>query len=134
MAFLLLRKVDDEVKRNKNKDVNDQYAFAYSTKSNGSPFDVLATTDYSDLDKRRGQSREIVELHFQVKGRNGKPVTIVKNVPSELGVEETASSLKKLLNTGGTVKNGEIILQGDRRKEISLWFASQSIKTKYVGG
>ncbi|MFN3952125.1 MAG: translation initiation factor [Thermaurantimonas sp.] len=121
------------MKRNKNKEINDQYAFAYSTKSNVSPFDILATTAYDDLDKR-GQTSEIVELHFEVKGRNGKPVTIVKNVPSELGVEKTASSLKKLLNTGGSVKNGEIILQGDRRKEISLWFASQNIKTKYVGG
>lgn len=121
------------MKKNKHKDVNDSYSLAYSTKAGYNPFESLSFLSEQNNDENVHKSC-IVELHFQVKGRNGKPVTIVKNLSSDFDLEITTSTLKKLLNTGGSVKNGEIILQGDQRNEVSRWFASKNIKVKRVGG
>lgn len=121
------------VKKQKNKDINTDYSFAYSTSAGYNPFESLASLAADDIES--GDAGEgIVELHYVVKGRNGKPVTIVKNLPPAFNAEEIASELKKKLNTGGSVKDGEIILQGNCRKEIASWFASKKIKTKNVGG
>lgn len=117
----------------KNKSISDDYSFAYSTNSGYNPFQALEAL-HSESDKENVKIR-IAELHYQVKGRNGKPVTIIKNLPEDVDLEELASQLKKFFNTGGTVKDACIILQGgDKRKEISDWLRHRGIESKRVGG
>lgn len=121
------------MKKDKARQLNKDYAFSYSTNSGYNPFEKL--TQFFDKQDLDGETLNVAELHFEVKGRNGKPVTILKNLPKQIDIQDLASQLKKFLNTGGSVKDDYIILQGgDRRKEIANWLVQKGIKSKRVGG
>jgi translation initiation factor 1 len=63
-----------------------------------------------DLD--RDQVRIIVRLELR---RFRKPTTLITGLPSG-EMEKVARDLKKRLATGGSAKDGQIILQGDHRE------------------
>jgi translation initiation factor 1 len=47
-----------------------------------------------------------------------KPTTLIMGLPNERGeLQRVAHELKKKLATGGTAKDGQIIIQGDKREE-----------------
>jgi len=53
--------------------------------------------------------------------RYGKAVTVVRGLESRPDeAEKLARELKKGLATGGSGKDGVIVLQGDRRKDVVL--------------
>jgi translation initiation factor 1 len=67
-----------------------------------------------DLDKT--QVRIVVRLETR---KFRKPVTIVLGLPkAKHDLEEIARNLKRKLATGGTAKEGTILLQGDHREDI----------------
>ena len=56
--------------------------------------------------------KQYLEAHFSNKGRAGKTVTILKGFsgsPSE--IKNLAKTLKNKVGVGGSIKNGEIIIQ-----------------------
>jgi predicted translation initiation factor SUI1 len=68
-------------------------------------------------------------------GRRGKGVTTVFDVPlDESGLRELAALLKQRCGTGGTVKDGRIEIQGDRRERIVAELEKLGYKVKRVGG
>lgn len=73
-----------------------------------------------------------VTLFYEVKGRGGRPVTILADfVGLEEGeIEDLASRLKRRLGTGGSCRGGEILIQGDRRAELRQLLKEESIKVK----
>ena len=76
-----------------------------------------------------------LECHFSKKGRAGKVATVIKGyVGSNNEIRELAKELKKKLSVGGTVKNGEIIIQGDYREKIIGILSDMGFKLKRVGG
>ena len=71
----------------------------------------------------------------ETKGRKGKTVTTISNLPlsnSELKI--LASDLKKLCGTGGSLKNGIIEIQGDNADQIVEALTSRGHKAKRAGG
>ncbi|HYB04038.1 MAG TPA: hypothetical protein VED17_06230, partial [Nitrososphaerales archaeon] len=47
-----------------------------------------------------------------------KPTTLIMGLPTERGeLQRVAHELKKKLATGGSAKDGQVILQGDKREE-----------------
>ncbi len=88
--------------------------------------------DYlQDLDK--DQVRIIIRVETR---RFRKPTTIISGLPNERGsLEKVSHELKKKLATGGTAKDGLVILQGDHRepaKEIlvKLGYSASNIEVQ----
>ena len=53
-------------------------------------------------------------------GRKGKTVTLVEGfVGTEEDLKELAKNLKTKLSTGGSAKDGEIVIQGDVRQRVA---------------
>ena len=69
------------------------------------------------------------------KQRKGKTVTVVGGLhhnPQTL--EKLCADLKKHCGAGGTVKDGEIEIQGDHREKAAAYLQKQGYRIKFVGG
>lgn len=79
--------------------------------------------EYSDDSQEEAdtlpKNQQKLRLNMERAGRGGKTVTLVKGF---VGSEEDITSLCKLLKqkcgVGGSVKDGEIIIQGDHRQRL----------------
>lgn len=79
--------------------------------------------EYSDDTEEESQTlpknQQKLRLNMERAGRGGKTVTLVKGF---VGSNEDINSLCKLLKqkcgVGGSVKDGEIIIQGDHRQRL----------------
>jgi protein-tyrosine phosphatase len=81
------------------------------------------------------KSAPVVRLGRETKGRRGKGVTTVSDVPlDEAGLLELATKLKDRCGTGGTVKDGVIEIQGDQRDRLAAVLESMGYRVKRVGG
>jgi predicted translation initiation factor SUI1 len=77
----------------------------------------------------------VVRLGRETKGRRGKGVTTVSDVPlDEIGVREFAATLKQRCGTGGTVKDGVIVIQGDQLERLAAVLKGMGYRVKRVGG
>jgi translation initiation factor 1 len=57
--------------------------------------------------------------------KRGKRVTTIKGFTNKEQIEATAHELKKTIGTGGTSKNGVIVLQGDHRSKVMEFLLSK---------
>lgn len=65
----------------------------------------------------------------------GKVVTVIKGYVGRIADLDTlAKQLKGLCGSGGAVKDGEILLQGDHRDKVIAWLLSKGYKAKKAGG
>ena len=77
----------------------------------------------------------VVRVGRETKGRRGKGVTIISDLPlDENGLTELATKLKTRLGTGGTVKDGRIEIQGDHRDRIVEELEGMGYRVKRAGG
>jgi translation initiation factor 1 len=77
----------------------------------------------------------IVRIRREVKGRKGKTVTAVFGVPLSDGeLKQFAKILKQKCGTGGSVKDGVIIIQGDHRETLLKEIKQQGYTVKLAGG
>ena len=66
-----------------------------------------------------GKSRT-VRVRLDTKGRKGKSVTLVEGLQrSPATIAEIARILKQHCGAGGTVKEGQIEIQGDQRERVA---------------
>src|SRR5438309_11097440 len=86
-------------------------------------------------DKPR-KSRGRVDIIRQTAGRGGKTVTVVKGFVG-IGLPEKellAKAMQKACGTGGTVKNGQIEIQGDKRAEVARILSEANFRPIFAGG
>jgi translation initiation factor 1 len=76
-----------------------------------------------------------IRIQREVKGRKGKTVTVIYGF--DLGNEnlkDLAKELKRRCGTGGSVKGGRIIIQGDHRDTLLTELKNRGFKVKIAGG
>ena len=79
--------------------------------------------------------KQHLEAHFSKKGRAGKVVTVIKGFEGDNeSLKILARTLKQTVNTGGTVKKGEILIQGNYRDKIIDKLKDMGHEVKRVGG
>ena len=89
------------------------------------------TSDQASAKKRDG----IVRVMRDRKGRGGKTVTVIDGVlGSEAELTTLAQQLKKLCGSGGTVKDGNIEIQGDHCDKVQAKLTELGYKVKRAGG
>ena len=77
----------------------------------------------------------IVRVSLDTKGRKGKGVTVVKGVPLDAAaLTQLGKQLKASCGSGGTVKDGVIEVQGDRRDTVIAALQKQGYTVKRAGG
>lgn len=78
---------------------------------------------------------EVVRLRREVKGRRGKTVTTIHGIPHNPDVLlNLAAELKKRCGTGGSVKSGVLIIQGDHRQTLKKVLEKKGYTVKLAGG
>ena len=81
--------------------------------------DYEYSDDSQEETKTLPKNQQKLRLNMERAGRGGKTVTLVKGF---VGSDEDITSLCKLLKqkcgVGGSVKDGEIIIQGDHRQRL----------------
>lgn len=110
--------------------LEDLGGFVFSTDDNFQPHET---------DKKQQEnlvpSDQHLEAHYSSKGRAGKTATIVKGfIGSDDELNSLGKQLKKKCGVGGSVKDGEIIIQGDLRDKIMTFLEEKGYNVKRVGG
>ena len=82
------------------------------------------------------KSRGRVDILRNTAGRGGKTVTVVQNFTG-IGLpekEKLAKEMQKACGTGGTVKDGRIEIQGDKREEVARILIKAGFRPVFAGG
>jgi translation initiation factor 1 len=82
--------------------------------------------------KNRGR----VDIFRQTAHRNGKTVTVAANFVG-IGMpekEKLAKQMQKACGAGGTVKEGRIEIQGDKRAEVARILTEAGFRPVFAGG
>lgn len=67
-------------------------------------------------------AQQKIKIRLDKKHRAGKAVTLVEGFRGkEIDKEELGKKIKTFCGTGGSVKEGEIIVQGDNRDKVLQW-------------
>jgi len=97
---------------------------------------VNSPTTNSVPDAKPVKNRGRVDILRVKAGRGGKTVTVVKNFVG-IGLpekERLAKAMQKACGSGGTVKNGQIEIQGDKREEVARILTEAHFRPVFAGG
>ncbi|WEK36437.1 MAG: translation initiation factor [Candidatus Pseudobacter hemicellulosilyticus] len=113
------------------KNKPDNKGFVYSTDPNFS-FDNDNQSEQDTLPP----AQQALRVWLDSKQRAGKLVTLITGFtgkPEDL--EELGKKLKNFCGTGGAAKDGEVIIQGDQRDKVMMYFTKNGYaKAKKAGG
>ena len=82
------------------------------------------------------RNRGRVDIIRQKAGRGGKTVTVITGFVGIglLEKEALAKAIQRSCGTGGTVKEGRIEIQGDKREEAARILAEAGFRPVFAGG
>ena len=77
----------------------------------------------------------IIRIRREVKGRKGKTVTTISGFVIDADkLRKLAAKLKRRCGTGGSMKDGIIIIQGDHRETLLSELKKHGFTAKIAGG
>jgi translation initiation factor 1 len=104
--------------------------------SQGLPAGPETSPEINSTPTKPKQNRGRVDIIRQTAGRGGKTVTVVKNFVG-IGLpekEKLAKAMQRACGTGGTVKDGQIEIQGDKREEVARILTEANFRPVFAGG
>lgn len=110
------------------KNKPDSRGFVYSTDPTFS-----FEEDNRNIETLPGAQQKL-KVRLDTKHRAGKAVTLIEGfIGQEQDLEDLGKKLKSFCGTGGSAKEGEIIIQGDQREKIFQWLLKNGyVKTKKI--
>lgn len=119
-------------KKNQRHSADAADGMVYSTNPNATFADLFAGLQSEASSDSSPQSAKVY-VSLDRKKRAGKPVTLVEGVPEE-DLEALGKTLKQLCGVGGTVKLGQILIQGDFRERAIEALKERGYQVKQKGG
>ncbi len=88
-----------------------------------------------EVKPQRAKGDGIVRIQRQTSGRKGKGVCLITGVDlDDVALDKLAAELKKKCSCGGSVKEGVIEIQGDKRDLLKQLLEAKGMKVKLAGG
>lgn len=107
------------------KKPNQSSGYVYSTDPN-----FRIEEDQPDMETLP-PAKQKLNIRLDTKQRAGKAVTLITGfVGNDNDLEELGKKLKSFCGTGGSAKNGEIIIQGDQREKVKQWLIKNGYTVK----
>jgi translation initiation factor 1 len=106
------------------KNKSDKHGFVYSTDPN---------FNFEHEDGPAAQTlppqQQKLKIKLETKHRGGKAVTLVEGfIGTDEDLQTLGKALKNFCGTGGSAKDGEIIVQGDQREKVLQWLQKNGYK------
>jgi translation initiation factor 1 len=110
------------------KNKPDAKGFVYSTDPN------FRFENESNSAETLPAAQQKLKIQLNTRYRAGKAVTVVTGfIGNENDMEELGKKLKTYCGTGGSAKDGEIIVQGDQRNKVLQYLQQNGYKlTKII--
>ena len=85
---------------------------------------------------QKNTNRGRVDIIRQTAHRGGKAVTVITNFKgiAQAEKQELAKKMQKACGVGGTVKDGRIEIQGDKREEVKRILTDAGFTPVFAGG
>ncbi len=107
------------------KDKTNRSGIVYSTDPQFKGFDQ----DDAEQPVSVSAQEQKLRVRLETKHRAGKAVTLLEGFSGSLAEkEEIGKKLKTFCGTGGSVKDGEILIQGDNRDKVLQWLLKNGFK------
>jgi translation initiation factor 1 len=111
-----------------SKKINSS-GFVYSTNPNYIPSEENVSEGETLL-----PAQQDLRVWLEKNHRGGKTATVIKGfIGQEEHLETLGKTIKTKCGTGGTAKDGEIIIQGDHREKIVVLLMQMGYKAKKAG-
>ncbi|SHE73331.1 translation initiation factor [Flavisolibacter ginsengisoli] len=99
------------------KNKTDKNGFVFSTDPN-----FRFEDEEQEVKETLIPAQQKLRVRLETKHRGGKTVTILQSfIGKAEDLEDLGKKLKNYCGTGGSVKDGEVIIQGDQRDKILQW-------------
>ncbi len=101
---------------------------------------LVYSTDTGRIDEpkakvERPKGDGVVRIQRQTSGRKGKGVCLITGISlDDAALDKLAAELKKKCGCGGSVKDGVIEIQGDKRELLKQLLEDKGMKVKLAGG
>ncbi|MFL5741715.1 MAG: translation initiation factor [Flavisolibacter sp.] len=106
------------------KNKADKNGFVFSTDPN-----FRFENEQEEQKDTLAPAQQKLKIRLDKKQRGGKTVTLVEGFSgTEEDLQDLGKKLKNFCGTGGSAKDGEIIIQGDQREKLMQWMNKNGYK------
>ena len=95
---------------------------------------IILVSDYDSMDEliKEIEKEEAAIVITKDIRKYRKPVTVISGLQERKDLKEITKQLKTKIGTGGTFKEGQIILQGDHRETAKSLLAQMGFKEEAI--